>query len=347
MRVLYVGALGQRDTSTHRRDAIARLGHETIDLDVGPYYSRGGPLLSKIRMRTLIGSAVAKLNHDVVALAERCRPQVAWFDKPIYVWPETARALRTMGAYTIHFTIDNPFGPRNDPGWRHTLKALPEYDLHLVQRDSNVEEYRAAGARDVRLMRTAYEPTLHYPPPEAWSDADRRNDVVFIGAPYDRRPQFLTKLWEGHGIAAKIWGSPEWEKVLSPPVRENLWQGGQLWNADYREMIWRSRICLAFVTHSNCDDVAHKSFEIAGCGGFLLAEDTPGHRTHFREGSEAVYFSNVDDCAASIRRYLPDEVARARVSNAGRLRAQTSGYGNDARIEDVLRYAQIRISSPS
>lgn len=336
MRVLYAGTLGQRDTSTHRRNAIARLGYDVVDFNVAGYYERGGALASKIRLRTLIGQAVTALNRDLIALAERYRPHVAWFDKPTYVWPKTVKALRAMGVTTVHFTIDNPFGPRNDPGWRHIVKAVPEYDLHLVQRESNLADYRVCGARDVRLFRTAYEPTLHYPPPDGWSDVDRCNDVVFIGAPYDERPAFLTELWQKHGIAVKIWGSPEWEQKLAPTVRQVLWQGGQLWNTDYREGIWRSRICLAFVTRANRDDVAHKSFEIAACGGFLLAEDTPGHRAHFKDGEEAVYFKTVDDCAALIKRYLPDFAARAYVSNAGLARAETSGYDNDSRIAAVF-----------
>jgi spore maturation protein CgeB len=340
MRVLYVGVLGPIGTSTHRRLAIERLGHEVIEFDTLPFYNRGGAFLSGLRLRTLVGITVRDFNQSLLALASRTRPEVIWFDKPLYLWPETVKQLRALGAVTIHFTIDNPFGPRQDPGWRHILAAIPEFDLNLVQRDCNLVDFKNAGARDVLVMRTAYEPTLHFPPPSRWSDADRRYDVIFIGAPYDQRPEFMIQLWQIHGIQVRLWGSPNWDRALPPEPKALLWQGHELWNADYRETIWRARICLAFVTHSNCDDVAHKSFEIAASGGFLLAEDTPGHREHFEDGQDAVFFRSVDDCAAKIRRYLNDEPSRARVAAAGCARAQSGGYSNDERIRHVFRYIE-------
>ena len=204
MRILYVGTLGPRDTSAHRCRAMARLGHEVAEFDTAAYYDHGPSIAARIRLRTLWGPTVARLNDDLLAAAQRYRPEVIWFDKPLYVRPATVGRLRAQGAYTVHFTIDNPFGPRGDPGWRLIRAAIPFYDLHLVQRDVNLVDYRAAGARAVRLFRTAYEPTIHFPPPAAWSDADRINDVVYIGAPYDQRPQFMIDLWRRCGLPVRI-----------------------------------------------------------------------------------------------------------------------------------------------
>ncbi|PKU24457.1 CgeB family protein [Telmatospirillum siberiense] len=337
MRVMYVGSLAPSATSRHRRLAIERLGHQVIDFDTDPYQSRGGRILSAIRVRTLVGRAIHALNRDLVAVAQHHHPDLIWFDKATYVWAKTVKWCRNNGLFTVHYNIDNPFGPRNDPGWRLLLEALPEYDLHLVQRDINLEDYRSAGARDVYMLRTAYEPTLHFPPPEGWSDTDRPHAVAFIGHPYDKRAQFLTDLWQRHEIPLKIWGAA-WPALLSPDAKKALWMGNGVYDDLYRETIWRSRACLSFVTHSNCDDVAHKSFEIAACGGFLMAEDTPGHRAHFADGEEAVLFHSVDDCAEKLRAYLADETDRSRIATAGRKRCEQSGYGNDARIGKVIKY---------
>ena len=100
--------------------------------------------------------------------------------------------------------------------------------------------------------------------------------------------------------------------------------------------IWRSRINLAFVTHSNRDEVAHKSFEITACGGFLLAERTPEHLVCFREDEEAVFFSDFEECRAKIDRYLNDEPARAAIAAAGQRHAQSSGYDNDSVLRRLL-----------
>ncbi len=82
----------------------------------------------------------------------------------------------------------------------------------------------------------------------------------------------------------------------------------------------------------------HKSFEIAGCGAFLLAERSAGHRQRFVEDEEAVFFSDLEECAAKIRRYLPDEAARDRIAAAGRARAVRDGYSNDAQVERILSH---------
>ena len=103
-------------------------------------------------------------------------------------------AMRRMGVATVSYMIDNPFGPRRDPGWRLYMKDIPYYDLHVVQRDKNILDYRQRGARDVIKIQTAYEPTIHYPPPAGWSDANRDREVSFIGTPYDDRADTLTKL---------------------------------------------------------------------------------------------------------------------------------------------------------
>src|SRR6185437_9057404 len=108
----------------------------------------------------------------------------------------------------------------------------------------------------------------------------------------------------------------------------------------YREAIWRSKINLSFITHSNQDEFVHKSFEIAGCGGFLLAERSAGHLERFREGEEAVFFSSFEECVEKIRRYLPDEVARARIAAAGHARAVRDGYHNDRQMGLIVERAE-------
>src|ERR1700679_3842053 len=131
-----------------------------------------------------------------------------------------------------------------------------------------------------------------------------------------------------------------WNVRLDAEAAQAHYRGRELYGKDYREAVWRSRINLSFITHSNQDEFVHKSFEIAACGGFLLAERSAGHEARFVEGEEAVFFTGFEECAEKIRRYLPDEAARDRIAKAGRERAGRDGDGNDAqgaRIVEVLR----------
>ncbi len=336
LKILYAGTLTPNDTALYRLWALERLGAKVIPLPTTGYESSNA-LLRKVLFRLTAGSGVDRLNADVLRIAAAEKPDVFWGDKMLWIRPATLKKLRTMGIVTVSYMIDNPFGTRRDPGWRLYRKDIPFYDLHVVQRDRNIADYKQHGARDVIKIQTAYEPTLNFPPPAGWSDADCDRDVSFIGTPYDNRAELLTRLSRDAGLPVTISGNPkQWGRALDADAYQQLFKRGELYRDDYREAIWRSKINLSFLTHSNHDEFAHKSFEIAGCGGFLLAERSAGHMLRFVEGEEAVFFSGYEELVAKIRRYLPDEAARRRIAAAGRARAESSGYHNDAQMELIF-----------
>ncbi|HEY6414313.1 MAG TPA: glycosyltransferase [Edaphobacter sp.] len=339
MKILYAAGLSPNDSSLYRLWALERLGHQVISFNAHEYLSPN-PLIRKIIFRLSAGPSVNRLNRDLIAIAERENPDLLWADKLLWMQPRTLDRLRAIGIPTISYMIDNPFGPRQDPGWRLYMKDIPHYDLHVVQRDRNIADYRAHGARDVIKIQTAYEPTLHYPHPPGWSDKDRNRDVSFIGTPYDDRADTLNKLSQLGEFQVAISGNQRsWQRALPAEAFARLYREGELFQQQYREAIWRSKINLSFLTHSNQDEFVHKSFEIAGCGGFLLAERSEGHLQRFREDEEAVFFSTFDECLQKIRHYLHDEPARTRIAAAGQTRAHRDGYHNDHQVSLILERA--------
>ena len=342
MKILYAAGMSPNDSSLYRLWALERLGHQVIPFNAFDYVPRN-MVMRKIAQRLVTGPGVARLNRDILHIAEREKPDILWADKLLYMRPQTLDRLRALGIATVSYMIDNPFGPRQDPGWRLYMKDIPHYNLHVVQRERNILDYTSRGARDVIKIQTAYEPTIHFPPPEGWSDADRDRGVSFIGTPYDNRAQFLTRLWKEFNLPVTVSGGLVWKPALGSEATAAIYRGnGELYRDEYREGIWRSKINLSFITHSNCDEFVHKSFEIAGCGGFLLAERSEGHKQRFREDEEAVFFSTIEECVEKIRRYLPDEAARTRIAAAGHARAVRDGYHNDRQVALIVeRAAQI------
>ena len=276
MKILYAAGLSPNDSSLYRLWALERLSHEVIPFNAYGYESSNA-VVRKLAHRLAAGPGVDRLNRDLAQIAERERPDLLWADKLLWMRPRALDRMRAMGTATVSYMIDNPFGPRQDPGWRLYMKDIPHYDLHVVQRDKNILDYTSRGARNVIKIQTAYEPTLHFAAPNGWSDVDRDREVSFIGTPYDDRAQTLTRLSRDCGFPVSISGSSRlWAGALGPEVFQSLFREGELYQQQYREAIWRSRINLSFLTHSNQDEFVHKSFEIAGCGGFLLAERSPG-----------------------------------------------------------------------
>ena len=351
LRILYIAPMNYGWYGLYRQRSLERLGHTVFPVDIMQYEGRGNPVLARVRYRLQVGRTVTRMNEDVLRLAREHRVDAVWFDKPLFIRAATLRQLRAMGIATVDYMIDNPFGPRHDPGFRLYVRTIPDYDLHVQQRDVSVQAYLARGARRVVKVQTAFEPSVHFPPPAGWSDRDRTREVSFIGTPYDERPQFLTDLWRKYNVPVVISGPRIWTRKLDRAALAALYpEPDELYDAAYREGIWRSKINLSFLTHGNQDEYAHKSFEIAACGGFLLAERSAGHSERFKEDEEAVFFSSMEECAEQIRRYLDDEPARTRIAAAGQRRAVSCGYDNDtqlARVLDVVAELQPRIRAGS
>ena len=334
-RILYVGPLVPHDNVLHRYFALQRLGQTVIPLDERFFKAEGRSLTGKIRFRTQWGPAIREYNEMVFNEAVANRVDLVWADKPTFLRPDTLRRLRQHGVATVDWTLDNAFGPRNDPGWRTYKACIGEYDLHVLQRDVTLRAYLDAGARQVIKMQTVFDRLHQYPPPPGWSDKDRDREVSFVGSPYDDRPQFLARLATEYKLPVVISGMSRWAKLL-PPEAAHLYTGSELLAEEYRKAIWRSKINLSFVTHTNQDEYTHKTFEIAGCAGFQIAERSPGHLERFVEDEEIVMFSTLEECAAKIARYLPDEAARQRIAWAGRRRAVESGYDNDTQLARII-----------
>jgi spore maturation protein CgeB len=340
MKILYAAELSPNSSALYRLWALERLGYTIIPVNTLDYPS-SNPVLRKITHRTCVGPRVDRLNRDLLRIAAAEKPDVLWADKVLWARPRTLSTLRKMGVATVSYMIDNPFGTRQDPGWRLYMKDIPFYDLHVVQRDRNIFDYHERGARDVIKIQTAYEPTLQYPPPADWTDANRDREVSFIGTPYDDRADTLVKLSQLKQFAVTISGNRRsWQRAIGSVNFPLLYREGELYQKQYREAIWRSKINLSFLTHSNQDEFVHKSFEVAACEGFLLAERSQGHLQRFREDEEAVFFSTFDELVQKIQRYLPDEAARARIAAAGCSRARRDGYHNDHQVELIVERVQ-------
>jgi spore maturation protein CgeB len=266
VKILYVGQLSPNDSALYRMWALERLGHRVVAMDSLGYVP-GSALMRKVVHRAQVGPWVSKFNRDILAAAEREKPEVFWADKLLGLNPTTLDRLRTMGVKTVSYMIDNAFGPRRDPGWRLYMKDIPHFDLHVVQRDKNIADYMDRGARGVIKIQTAYEPTIHFPVEGAWSDKDRDRGVSFVGTSYDDRPAFLTRLWRERGFPVVISGDRMWRERLDPEAVKALYTGTELYGKAYREAVWRSRINLSFITHSNQDEFVHKRIFAGGAVG--------------------------------------------------------------------------------
>jgi len=332
-RILYIAPLTSGQTSFYRYRALQRLQQDVIPFDLARYNFRLVKM-NALASRFPMGPLISKVNADLAAAVIKEKPEIVWFDRPTQFTPKTISSIQESGAQTVCYNQDNPFGPRNDGCWRQFYKIYRMLDLHCLFRNVDIARYQGWGLNYIKIQ-LSYDPLEHYLPPAGWSDEDRTREVSYIGSPYEDRPQFLLALARIYNLPVTISG-PRWQKVFNKDELRRYTLGGMLRDAEYRENIWKSKINITFITQKNEEDVAHKAFEIAACGGFLLALRSPGHEACFQEGKEAEFFSSLEECAAKIRYYLDHPEEREEIAKRGCERAMRSGYDNDTQLQRVL-----------
>jgi hypothetical protein len=335
-RILYVCDARPGASSGYRILSFRRLGQDLIAFDISRYEQRSR-YLRAAAVRAPIWPFIHRINRDLLLAVRDQKPDVVFFDKPVFFARDTILDIKQTGAKTVSYNQDNPFGPRNDPGFYQFRKVFRLFDLHCAFRRADAVRFQEWGLKWVQTM-FSYEPTTHFPPARDWSDNDRTRGVSYIGSPYEERPEFLRRLGEEQHIPLAIAGSTRWKQSLSPELFDRYVHHGPLFDSDYREAIWQSRINLSFLTRLNEDDIAHKSVEIAACQGFLLAVRSEGHQAIFEEDREAVFFSSLEECADKCRFYLTRPDLREAIARRGRERAVRSGYDNDTQVSRILNH---------
>lgn len=346
MRVLFLGAEHPSSTSRHRAEAFRRLGHEVRHLDpLGTFAHRLRGNIGRLHYHTgytLLRGAVVDWLEE--ALGAGPGYELCWVDGGEMLGAGAVQWLRKRCGGVVLFNHDDPTGPRD---WRrfYTLRSsIGSYDLCVVVRGFNVDEFKNFGARNVICVFRSYDEVAHAPVAgEVPIPENFRSEVCFIGANYkgEDRDLFLGQLID-RGINVAIWGdqwerSPIWEK-LRPHRR-----GGSLSGRDYVDAIRGAKLCLGFLARRNRDEHTTRSMEIPFAGGLLLAKRTAEHEALYVDGEEACFWSDARECRDKALRLLADDALRERIRLQGARRVRLNRVGNEDLIARVLaRLAQVR-----
>ncbi len=346
MRILYVGDSSPASTSKHRADALVRLGHEITHLD--PYralavHLRGVPGMFHYR------TGYALLNRQVMqwlsdALCPLSPQDLCWVDSGVLLGKEAVEQLRLFAGKVVLFNHDDPTGHRDGARFNTLLTGLSIYDLCVVVRPFNVDEFKCRGAREVIRTYMSYDEVRHAPTADTPSVPPQfDNDIVFIGRNMngEGRDHVLLTLIQA-GLKPAIWGD-NWQRSSVWPALAPYWRGGSISGSDYVDAIRHARICLGMLSKGNRDQHTTRSMEIPYAGGLLCAERTAEHEALYTDGEEAVFWRTPEECVALCQALLADPGRVARIKAAGRARAIRNQVGN----EDLCRRALARLGELS
>lgn len=335
MRILCLSQVA--GTSGHRIGALRRLGHEVIVRD--PYQAYSHHLKNRwtgaVHYRTgysLLQGSIDKWATDVVRSASDIN--AVWVDHGELFGPKVVSTLQLLGKPVILYNIDDPTGRRDGHRFDSLRRALPHYDLSAVVRKENVSEFRSRGAVRVLLVWRSYDEAAHNPAQAPRPVPARFScDVSFIGTwmRNEGRDEFLLSLTE-RGLDVGIWGD-RWQKSSLWLRLRPYWRGPNLSGADYVTAIQGAKVCLGLLSKGNRDLHTTRSLEIPYAGGVLCAQRTSEHLALYREDAEAVFWSDVNECAEKCHELLADHERRSRIRVAGMRRVRENGVGN----EDICR----------
>ena len=318
--------------------ALREAGAEVIELPVRRYFGPGD-LLRRAQSKLVSGPGPLLANAALVASCARHRPDLVLAWRTPWLQPRAIQLARKAGAGKVAlYCNDDPFGPDRDLRiWRRWRRSVPFADLCLAYRSVNLAELTAAGARAVALWRSAFIPALHRPlEPTAAERARFGCEVIFVGhCEADGRLDLVDQLLRS-GLTVKLFGTG-WEVHARGRMWEKLLPIEPLRGHDYPRALSAAKAALVLLSGRNRDGYTRRCFEIPACGALMLAPGTPELRGLFRNGEEALFWSDAAELIAQARRAASDQPLRARVAAAGRARVWRDGHDIVSRARELLR----------
>jgi spore maturation protein CgeB len=341
--------------------ALTRLGHEVGEFKWHSYFafeshasSSAGALFKRVQNKYVAGPMLARINRDFVAKAREFRPDVVFVYRGTHIDWNALHAVRAAvpGCVLVGYNNDDPFAPTQPKYlWRHFMKAIPHYDLMLAYRHANVEDFRTAGAKHVKLMRSWYVADRNYPVELSTDEKTKfATDVVFVGHyEPDQRLDYLEEIVR-QGFSLRLFGPTKyWAKPLAQSaLLRSLAPARMVWGSDYNRALCGAKLALCFFSKLNRDTYTRRCFEIPATKTLMLSEYSDDVAGLYREGAEADFFQDRDEMMRKIKFYVADSTARQDVAEGGYQRVVRAGHDVDSRMQTMLGWvAEIRSAQAS
>lgn len=349
MKVLVAGDWHSELHEEAVSSALDTLEHQVVRFQWHQYFEAGSDAAGRIRHywkraqnKYLFGPLVRRLNTDLIALAEAERPDIVFVYRGTHVFADTLKAIKTLLPETIlvGYNNDDPFSPRQPRWlWRHFLESLKYLDLTLAYRHHNIQEFRAAGAKRVELLRSWFIPERNHPIDLSPMDKSRFGaDVVFIGHYENDGRLALLETLAQRGWQVRLFGPGyEWDSIIADSNSlRHLMPVELVWGDDYNRALCGAKLAICFLSKLNRDTYTRRCFEIPASGTVLVSEHTDDLAQLFEEGEEAAFFNSHDEAVEKIEFLLQNDEVRNRMAIAGHKKVVGAGHDVISRMRQLL-----------
>jgi spore maturation protein CgeB len=330
--------------------ALVDLGHDVIefDYDLEPLIAAADT--ADPRNCRFVERQRPRASRELVAQVRRAHAEapVDLFFSYFFsscATPQAILDVRALGITTVNWYCNASYQ-------LHLVEEIaPAYDACLVPERYRLDDYRRIGANPIYCQEAA-NPVFYGPRP-----LERDLDVVFVGARYGERPNYIRRLVDA-GLDVRVFG-PGWtperlgRRNTGPSPRNVLGKvkarlertapvlstspmpeiplgvcGGIVTDDELPAIYSRAKIALGFSsvgnTHASGERVTQvrlRDFEAPMCGAFYIVEHMPELGEFFDIDREVVTYRDIDELVEKCRYYLEHEDEREQIRLAGHERA--------------------------
>lgn len=329
-------------------NAFKALGHEVLRFSWHEYFKKSANRIDafnkKFQNRFISGPIIWRLNQDLVRAAAGFSPDMVFVYRGTHITAATLKKIKQQhpDATLVGYNNDDPFADGHHYSlWKHFLKAVPEYDLMLAYRHHNLDDFLGIGAKRVELLRSWYFPERNHPVTLSAEEMEKYEcDVVFVGHyETDFRKSYLEELVR-QGYRLKLFGPGyDWDPVLKKsPELQHLIPVNLVWGEEYNKALCGAKVALCFLSKHNRDTYTRRCFEIPATRTLMLSERTDDLMSLYKEGTEADFFSSLDEMTNKVKLYVEDEKRRQAVADMGYRRVMSDGHDVVSRMKQVLEW---------
>ncbi len=341
LRIMVVGPIygGSLPIARYCAEAIRNLGHLVDLVDNNPYKEAFLGIdkitLNKMHQNRLREMFVAFASEAIVARCAEYKPDLlfALAQAPLSV--SSLKKLRENKIPTAFWFVED-FRLRDY--WKD---VAPFYDYFFtIQKGKFFDQLKETGTKNFAYFPPAASKGIHKKLELASNEIEKYgSDISFVGAGYQNRRSFFTGLLD---FDMKIWGS-EWD--MNSPLSKCIQKSGEWIETDDIVKIFNAakiNINLhSSVYHNGVDPygdfVNPRTFEIAACEGFQLADYRSEMSGLFRIGEEIVCFESLGDLRQKIKYYLDNPEERKSIALQGKERVMRE-HTYERRFEEMLRF---------
>jgi spore maturation protein CgeB len=336
-KILYYGQITWGSTSLQRYNALSNIFFSSYPVDsrrAFPDKKSGRSIFKSIQGRLGLGPIISITKNILLQEVNRFNPDIVWIDGGFLVNQETIIELKKLNITVIHYTPDSILAP----GMSNLCfrKAIKEYNYVVTTKTQDLNLYKKNKAKNIIFSQQGYDPKIHKQMHLTKDDLRKfSSDVVFIGHCMKCRLEQIEHLNRELNIDIKIFGTGWDNKDISQDTKSCF--HGPAIDLNYAKAISGSKICLGLLNHEAKDEITTRSFEIPGCGGFLLAERTKQHLEVFKENIDAAYFSSKEELVEKVKYYLENKDERMVIKNNGHSIVKKGMYSWPSLMSDVIK----------